>query len=218
MNLLKEIVFLLQKEFLLEWKQKYAISGILLYVCSTVFVIYLATSEIEAGVWNSLFWIIIVFASVNAIAKSFIQENGARQLYYYQLLNPYAVILSKMLYNTLMLWVLAALAYFIFSLFNPSPVEYGGKFLLAVLLGGLGFSVTLTFVSAIASKANNGSTLMAILGFPVLIPILIAIISISRNALVLRMGSIQGSVNILVAIDLLLLVAALVFFPYLWRD
>ena len=218
MILLKEIVFLLQKEFLLEWKQKYAISGILLYVCSTVFIIYLAASEIEAGIWNSLFWIIVVFASVNAVAKSFIQENGSRQLYYYQLVSPYAVLLSKMIYNTLLLWILTGLAYLMFSIFHPSPVEYGDKFLLAVLLGGLGFSVTLTFISAIASKANNGSTLMAILGFPILIPILVAIISISRNALVLRMGSIQGSINILIATDLLLLAAAIVLFPYLWRD
>ena len=218
MKLFKEILFLLQKEFLLEWKQKYAISGILLYVSCTVFIIYLAALEMEAGVWNSLFWIIVVFSSVNAVAKSFVQENSNRQLYYYQLVSPLAVILSKMIYNTLLLWVLSGLAYGMFSLFNPSPVEYGDRFLVAILLGGMGFAITLTFVSAIASKANNGATLMAILGFPVMLPILIAVLKISRNALVLSMGSIQGSISILMAIDLLLLALAIVLFPYLWRD
>ncbi|MEM9992097.1 MAG: heme exporter protein CcmB [Bacteroidota bacterium] len=209
---------MLRKELTLEWKQKYALSGILLYVCSTVFVVYLASSEMNASVWNSFFWVIVIFAAVNAIAKSFIQESGSRQLYYYQLVSPYAVVVSKIIYNTLVLWLLSGLAYLMFALFHPSPVEYGGKFLLAILLGGLGFSVTLTFVAAIAARASNGSTLTAILGFPILLPILVAIISISRNALVLRMGSIQGSINMLVAIDLLLLAAALALFPYLWRD
>ncbi len=218
MNLVKEILFLLQKEFLLEWKQKYALSGILLYVCATVFIIYLAALEMEAGVWNTLFWIIVVFASVNGVAKSFVQENSNRQLYYYQLVSPVAVIISKILYNTLLLWILSGLAYGMFSLFNPSPVEYGDKFFIAVLLGGMGFAITLTFVSAIASKASNGATLMAILGFPVLLPILIAVLKISRNALVLSMGSVAGSINMLIAIDLLLLALAIALFPYLWRE
>ncbi len=220
MQLIKEIAELIRKDLLLEWRQKYAIGGILLYVFSTVFVVYIAASEIEASVWNSLFWIVALFASVNAVAKSFVQENSSRSIYYYTLLNPTAVILSKMIYNFLLLLLLITIAYGAFVLFIGNPVIHWNKFLFAMLLGSTGFSIALTFISAIASKANNSATLMAILGFPVIIPILLTVVTLSNQAFqeVLMIDNSSNSINSLVAIDLILLAAALLLFPYLWRD
>ncbi|MGB1243273.1 MAG: heme exporter protein CcmB, partial [Chitinophagales bacterium] len=103
MNLLNQVFYLIQKDLLLEWRQKYAFNGILLYVISTVVVVYLAFMEIEDMAWMTLFWIIMLFASVNAVAKSFLQESPDRQLYYYTLVSPEAIILSKMVYNVLLL-------------------------------------------------------------------------------------------------------------------
>src|ERR1700712_5918154 len=102
MRLVNETYYLLKKEILLEWRSKYAFNGVLLYIISTVFVCYMAFNlnpgfEGNNGyplVWNVLFWIIILFASVNAIAKSFIQESKARLLYYYSIASPQAIILS----------------------------------------------------------------------------------------------------------------------------
>src|SRR5690606_37969409 len=42
--LLKEVIYLVQKDFILEWRQKYAFNGMLLYVGSTVFICYLSFS------------------------------------------------------------------------------------------------------------------------------------------------------------------------------
>ena len=76
MQLFNEVKHLIAKEINLEWKQKYAFNGLLLYVISTVFVCYLSFKQIiDVPTWNALFWIIMLFASVNAIAKSFIQES-----------------------------------------------------------------------------------------------------------------------------------------------
>ena len=151
--MLKSILFLIQKEFLLEWRQKYAIGGILLYVFATVFIVFIASEEVSARTWNSLFWIVILFTSVNAVVKSFTQENGNRAIYYYTLLNPIAVLLSKISYNVLLLLLLGVLAYGAFTLFLNTPVVQRPKFLLAILLGSTGFSIALTFISAIASIA-----------------------------------------------------------------
>ena len=60
---------------------------------------------------------------------------------------------------------------------------------------------------------------MAILGFPIVIPILMELVKVSQNAMP---GSFDSSINedimILLAIDLLLGGAALMLFPFLWRD
>ncbi|MCB0617998.1 MAG: heme exporter protein CcmB [Saprospiraceae bacterium] len=221
MQLIREIGFLLQKEFTLEWRQKYAISGILLYVLSTVYIVYSSFTKLEPAIWNIQFWVIILFASVSAVVKSFQQESGQRQLYYYSLANPLAVLLSKMLYNTLLLLFLSILAYLALSLVAGNQVQQARPFALALLLGSLGFSITFTFVSAIASKASNSATLMAILSFPLIIPVLMTLIKMTAAAVTTANPAaidLREDLLTLVAIDLLLLGAALALFPFLWRD
>lgn len=219
MALLKETIVLIRKEALLEWRMKYAISGILLYVFSTVFIVYTAFIRLEPNVWNTLFWIITLFAAVNAIVKSFTQENSARQLYYYSLTNPLAILLSKMIYNTILLLLLSVLCWMGLALITGNPVKDIGQFSLAIFLASVGFSITFTFISAISAKADNSATLMAILSFPLVIPILMTLIKLSANALrLLNDTGVMKDVWTLVGIDLLLLAVALVLYPFLWKD
>jgi len=219
MILLKEIGALLKKEMLIELRQKYAISGILLYVLSTVFIVYLSFIQVQPQVWNTLFWIIVLFASVNAITKSFVQENSARQLYYYTIANPSAVLLAKMIYNILLLLLLSLLSYLIFSLVTINPVRDVPLFFTGLFLGSAGFGIAFTFISAISAKASNNATLMAILGFPVIVPIIMTLIKISANALgLISDSSIWKDILTLLAIDSILLALTFVLFPYLWRD
>ncbi|MEM9919604.1 MAG: heme exporter protein CcmB [Bacteroidota bacterium] len=219
MSLIKESIQLLRKEFVLELRQRYAISGILLYVLSTVFIVYTSFIQVPGSVWNTLFWIIVLFASVNAIAKSFMQEAGNRQLYYYTLANPSAIILSKIVYNILLLLVLTFLSYGAFSLVAGNPVKNYQQFFIALFLGSIGFSITFTFVSAIASRARNSATLLAILGFPLVIPILMTLIKLSANSLGLMQDTaVWKDMLILLSIDAILISLAFVLFPFLWRD
>lgn len=143
MTIIKEIAFLVRKEVLLELRQKYAISGILLYVLSTVFVVYASFKSIAPNVWNTLFWIIVLFASVNAIAKSFVQENSNRQLYYYTLANPTAIIISKVIYNSALLLFLSLLSFAVFSLVAGNPVKIICSFLPHCFLEALDFQLLL---------------------------------------------------------------------------
>ena len=219
MILLRQIGYLLHKELLMELRSSYAISGILLYVFATVFVVYRVFIRLEPNAWNAMFWIVLLFASVNAVVKSFVQESGARQLYYYTLMNPLAVVLSKMIYNTSLLTIISLLVWLGFSFLGDSPVRETGMFLLAILLGSLGFSITFTFISAISVKADNSATLMAILSFPLVIPILMTVLKLTAGALrLMRDTAINQDIIILLGIDLLLIAMAIVLYPFLWRD
>lgn len=213
------IFYLIKKEATIEWRQKYALGGIFLYVLSTVFIIYLSFIQVGPKVWNTLFWIVMLFISVNAITKSFIQENSSRALYYYTLANPIAVIFAKVLYNSVLLLLLSILSFGIFALVVGNPVKDFGEFCLALLLASIGFSLAFTFISAIAAKASNSSTLMAILAFPVIIPILMTLLKLSANALgLIQDTGVWKDIMILLAIDLILLALTTILFPYLWRD
>ena len=219
MNVFTQILHLLRKEFTLEFRQKYAISGILLYVLSTVFIIYISFQRVSPQVWNVLYWIIMLFASVNAVVKSFVQESGHRQLYYYQIMHPVAILLSKMIYNTVLLLALGSLTFVALSFVAGSPIQNAGRFALAMVLGSVGFSVTFTFVSAIAAKADNSSTLMAILSFPVVIPVILLLVNLSAHAIGLLEGTeIRNTILLLASLDLILVALGMVLYPFLWRD
>ncbi|WP_353484029.1 heme exporter protein CcmB [Haliscomenobacter sp.] len=221
MNFFSQIGILLRKELVLELRMGYAISGILLYVLSTVFIVYSAFFQgvTNPMLWITLFWIILLFASVNAIVKSFVQENGNRQLYYYTLLNPTAVIVSKMVYNITLLFLLSLLTWGALAFMVGNQINEFSGFLLALFLGSVGFSILFTFVAAISSKADNNSTLLAILSFPLVIPILMTLIKLSVSATgVLEDTSAIQDIGILIAIDLMLAGLALVLYPFLWKD
>src|SRR5215217_1629047 len=137
MNLSSQVKHLVKKELLLEWRSKYALNGVLLYVVSTVFVCFLSFVSIDIITWNALFWIIMLFASINAVSKSFLQESKGRQLYIYTIASPIALIISKTIYNVLLMTLLTVIALsFHMMVFGRVPQDLLMYFI-ATILGSL---------------------------------------------------------------------------------
>jgi len=219
MQLFRQVKHLVKKEILLEWRSKYALNGVLLYVVSTVFVCFLSFVSTNPVTWNALFWIIMLFASINAVSKGFLQESRGRQLYIYTLASPLALIISKTVYNVLLMAVLTLIALgFYILVFSYVPQDLG-LYVVATLLGSLSFSIIFTMVSAIAAKAGNGGMLMAILSFPVIIPVIILLIKLTKNAIDGLDRSVSlDEIGLLLVINVLVSAVTLLLFPYLWRD
>jgi len=168
--------------------------------------------------WNTLFWIIMLFVGVNAVAKSFIQEREGRLLYYYGLASPESIIIAKIIYNVLIMSLLGIVALALYSLVLGNPVTDNILFIVNLLLASIGFSSILTLISAIASKTQNGTTLMAVLSFPIILPLLLMAIRVSNNALDgLDWSASSGSLIILGAINVMVIALSIILFPYLWR-
>lgn len=219
MNLISQVKHLVKKELLLEWRSKYTLNGVLLYVVSTVFVCFLSFVSIDKITWNALFWIIMLFASINAVSRSFLQESKGRQLYIYTIASPIALIISKTVYNVLLMLLLTVIALgFYMLVFDRVPDDLP-MYLLATFLGSLSFSTIFTMISAIASKAGSGGMLMAILSFPIIIPVLVVLIKLTKNAIDGLDRSVSwDEVGILLVINVLVMAVSLLLFPYLWRD
>lgn len=210
---------LIRKDFLIDWRQQSPFTGILLYLSSTIFSSYLAFGGfISSEVWNALFWIIILFTSVNAVAKSFTQEER-RNHYYFYLCKPSLIIGSKLLYSSVYLIVLSLIALTIYGVLLGVPDFDLSLYSLNLLLGCIGIASAFTLVSAIAAKASNKSVLMAVLGFPVIIPVLILTIS---NANKIMEGfiwiQIQGNVLSLLSVDVIIIALSFVLFPFTWKS
>ncbi len=219
MNHARHILELLKKELLLEVRQQYSFYGIILYVASTIFVLYLTMGQPEAKVWNGLFWMMQLFICVNAVAKSFLAESKGRMLYYYSIAGGRDFIAAKLAFNVVLMAIMSIMSWILFSILLGSPVVNGLKFFGINLLGGMSLSLVFTFLSAIAARAQQNAALMAIMGFPVLIPQLMLLTKISNLAFgELIEGSLAVVVLLLLCLDMLVVVLALILFPFLWKD
>ncbi|MES1198063.1 MAG: heme exporter protein CcmB [Chitinophagaceae bacterium] len=212
------ILTLFKKDLLLEVRQQYSFYGILLYIGSTIFVLYLAINEPESKVWNGLFWVIQLFISINAVAKSFLQESKGRMLYFYTIASPRDFVLAKLLFNSLLMLVMSLLSLLLFTLFLGNPIEKAGPFIGLVLLGGWSLSLVFTFLAAIAAKAQQNAAIMAVLGFPILIPQLLLLMRLSDAAFNPVLTIPMASVLLLIALDLMIVMLAVILFPFLWKD
>jgi heme exporter protein B len=178
----------------------------------------MAIEEPESKVWNGLFWVIQLFICINAVAKSFLQESRGRMLYFYSIASPRDFVLAKLLFNSLLMLVMSLLSLFLFALFLGNPVEKAGPFIGLVLLGGWSLSLVFTFLAAIAAKAQQNAAIMAVLGFPIIIPQLLLLMRLSNAAFNPVLTIPYTSVLLLVALDLMVVMLAIILFPFLWKD
>ena len=214
----KHIYTLFKKDLLLEIRQQYSFYGILLYIGATIFVLYMALNEPESKVWNGLFWVIQLFICINAVAKSFLQESKGRMLYFYSIASPVDFVIAKLLFNSLLMLIMSLLSILLFALFLGNPIEKILPFIGLVMLGGWSLSLVFTFLAAIAAKAQQNAAIMAILGFPIVIPQLILLMRLSNAAFAPLLTVQPTTVLLLVALDILVILLAVILFPFLWKD
>ncbi len=217
---MSKIFTLLKKDFLLELRQQHTFFGILLYVASTIFVLYLAMGQPESNVYNGIFWMIQLFVCVNAVAKSFLQESKGRMLYFFSITSPVHFIIAKLIYSTVVMLIMVLLSLLLFKILLGNPLENYVQFIGIACLGGISLSLVFTLMAAIAAKAQQNAAVMAILGFPLIIPQLLLLIRLSKSAFgeVFRQGALLQITLLLIALDVLVIVLAVVLFPFLWKD
>jgi heme exporter protein B len=215
----KHIIALIKKDILLETRQQYTLYGILLYLCSTIFVVYLSLGQPEDKVWNALFWVIQLFVCVNAVAKSFLAETKGRMLYFYSIAAPTDFVIAKLIFNLLLMLVMSILSLAVFTLLLGNPLANATAFIGIAILGGVSLSLVFTFLAAIAAKAQQQAALMAIMGFPLIIPQLLLLNKISNIAFseVIQAGLWQ-MIGLMVALDIMVVLLAYILFPFLWKD
>lgn len=213
------LLSLVRKDLLIEWRQKHTLFGVLLYVGSTVFVVYMMSGQPEANTWNALFWITQLFVSVNSVAKSFLQEHPHRFRYYFTLVKPTTFLLAKMVYSTTLLLAMSLASLLLFNILLGSPLVQTGLFVMVTAVGSISLSVVFTFLSAIAARANQNAALMAILGFPLVTPVLMMLSKLAIKAIapVYQEGW-WSLALVLLLLDVLVVVLGIILFPFLWQE
>jgi len=150
---------------------------------------------------SALIWMTIIFGGMLGLGRTFHLEEE-EEAFQGLLLSPIprdALYLGKVLANFILLTAVTALVFGVFSLFfglslGTHPVALAG----VVLLGILGFVAVGTLFSAISARTSMGDTLLPILVFPLLIPIIIyGVTATSRLFQGLPVSEVDGNLRML---------------------
>jgi heme exporter protein B len=213
------VIALLKKDLTTEWRLRYAFNGIILHVVSSVFLVFLATKMLNAPTWNALFWIILLFSSVSAVAKGFMGESRGRSLYYYNIASPQQIIIAKLLYNSIFMLFIACICFVVYTTLLGNMAQSPFFYFCTLALGCLGFSGIFTLLSSIAAKSGNGHLLMPVLSFPVIIPLLLVLVKASKKATDgIDTSLIIPDLLVVLGINFIVVALAYLLFPFLWKD
>ena len=220
--MISKILAILYKDLKIELNQSHLLFSVGLYVISSIYIIYISyqpTGILSSENWVSIFWVIILFSSISAVSKSFFQESGNRNYYYYYILSPDELIISKLIYNFLFIVFVTFLTFILFNFLFGNFIQSYSFFISLLLIGSLSISNCLTLISAIGHQAKNNSMLISILSFPVIIPILILLIKLSKiSSSEFSWNLIQDDIYLLILLNIILVVLTKILFSFLWRN
>ena len=220
--MINKIFSILYKDFKIEINQSHLFFSVGLYVISSIYIIYISyqpTGILGLENWVSIFWVIILFSSISAVSKSFFQESGSRNYYYYFVLSPDELILSKLIYNFLFIVFVTFLTFLVFSSLLGNFIYSYSFFITLLFIGSLSISNCLTLISAIGHQVKNNSILTSVLSFPVIIPILLILIKLSKmSSSEFSWNIIQDDFYLLILLNIILIAMTKILFKFLWRN
>lgn len=210
------------KEWRCEFRTRIALNTLILFAVTTLVVVSVSLGPLGvskaqgSALLPVLLWVILLFSVAAGLPRSFVQEEESQTATALRLsATPSALFCGKLLYALTLVAALEALIAPIFvTIMN---LEVSDPALLAGTLaaGGYGLAVGSTLVAAIIAQARTRGTLFSVLSFPVLLPLLILAIELTRNAF---LGEPAGlALPQLLLYDGSVTIAGLMLFPVVWN-
>jgi len=225
MEYLRQLTALISKDLALELRTRERIAAMGAFVVLVAVLFNYAIDrtavsmqEIAAG----LIWMTVVFAGMLGLGRTFQmeEEDGAFQGILLAPIPRDAIYLGKVMTNFILLVVVVALVFIVFGIFFG--LRFGGEPLvltLVMLLGVLGFVAIGTLFSAISHRTTMGETLLPILVFPLLVPVVIFGVTATARLFAGRpVAEVSGNVRILAAYAIVGLVAGAGLFRYVVEE
>lgn len=222
MNFLKGISAVFAKDVQSELRSRYAINTVLAFVIAALFLILfsLNAEQLPPTSKSGLIWIIILFAALSSLSRSFVMETE-RQTFNLLRLHGKAseVFIGKLSYNFIFALSVNILTFFCYIFLLDIPIADGTALLLTLILGTAGLSAVATLLAAIVSQADRKGAIFSVLSIPLLVPLVLILVRTTKAALV--EGLTQNYINDFWALFGFVGVsisAGIILFDYIWED
>jgi heme exporter protein B len=163
-----------------------------------------------------LLWVILLFSAAAGLPRAFVQEEETQTAIALRLAaTPSALFCGKLLYGLTLTFALEALVTPVFVAMTSLDVRSPGLLAVVLAAGGFGLAAGSTLVAAIIAQARSKGTLFSVMAFPVLLPLLLIAVELSRGAVA---GDPAGVALLqLLLYDASVTVAGFMLFPVVWN-
>jgi heme exporter protein B len=210
------------KDWRAELRTRHALHTLLLFAVTTLVTVSLAlgpagvNSSERGAVLPALLWVILLFAAAAGLPRGFVQEEETHTATALRLAaTPSAVFCGKALYAVTLLLGVEALLVPLYLAVMQLSVAAPVLFVTALTAGGFGLAVGSTLLAAIVAQAQGRGALFPILAFPVLLPLLLLAVELTRGGVTGTVGA--GVLANLLLYDGAITVAGLMLFPLVWN-
>lgn len=206
---MRQLFAAIRKEMLLQWRTRAQILAIFIFGATALLLFSFAIGPNSSALRlhaPGFLWLGLLLSSTLALSESFQLETEQKGLEGLLLLpaSPRALYYAKAIANAFQLSILgAALVPVMVVLYDVSIENVFGVFGV-IVLGSAGLSAPGTVYSAMASQARAKQTLLPLLLFPLVVPVLLA--SVKATMLLIAgdpMGQLKSWVTLVTSFDLI---------------
>ncbi len=174
------------------------------------------------GIAAGMVWLTVVFGGMLGLGRTFHleEDEGAFQGVLLSPIPRDALYLGKVVANFVLLVLVTALVFAVFGLFfGLSFGRAPGTLAAVVALGTLGFVAVGTLFSAVSARTTMGETLLPILVFPLLVPVVIYGVTATKSLLAgIPAAEVEGNLRMLAAFALAALAAGAILFRHVVEE
>lgn len=212
-----------KKDWESELRTRYAINALAMFILVTISVILFSIGQekVSEHLTGGLFWVVIFFSAMSGLSRTFVSEEERGTTLTLQLIaSPSTVYFGKLIFNLVLVFIMnIAIVILYYLLFESFVILNLGLFFLSLFFGSIGIAVSSTLIAAIISKANTKGTLYPVLSFPILLPLILTLMELTKFAM--DGDSISDSfveLAVLVCYDVIMLTAGYMLFDFIWKD
>jgi heme exporter protein B len=190
-------------------------------VTISVIMFSIGSEKISEYLTGGLLWIVIFFSAMSGLARAFVsEEERGTTLTLHLIASPSTIFSGKLIFNLLLVFLMNFVISILFSmLFNSFIIKNYGLFAIAFLFGNIGIAISSTIIAAIISKASSKGTLYPVLSFPILLPLILTLLELTKFAM--DGNSIEASfveIAVLICYDIIMLSASYLLFDFIWKE
>ena len=216
-------VALFKKDWESELRTRYAINALAMFILVTISVILFSIGQegISEYLTGGLLWVVIFFSAMSGLSRAFVsEEERGTTMTLHLLAKPATVFSGKLIFNVLLVYLMNIAIIILFTLlFNSFIINNWLLFLFATLFGSFGIAVSSTIIAAIISKASAKGTLYPVLAFPILLPLILTLLEITKFAIDGKTISESFvEIAVLICYDVIMLTASYMLFDFIWKD
>ncbi|MFA6571764.1 MAG: heme exporter protein CcmB [Bacteroidota bacterium] len=220
---MKKVLAVLYKDLFSEFRTRYSISTILLFVVTTVTMLAISTmtEKLSNGLVAGFVWIIMFFSAMTGLAKSFVSEEERGTSFLLKIsTSSGAVYFGKLLYNTILSIAINSLAIMLlFLVFGSIEIKTYSIFLTNHFLGSLGLAGGTTIISAIIARAATKGALFPVLAFPIVLPLILLGIETTQMSFEGKLFSeAQTNLQLILAYCGIMITASYFLFHFIWEE